>query len=325
MKKIAESLKDRLPAIVEQARFAPSVHNTQPWLVRLGGPSRLEILLDEKHVLKEGDPTGRQTVISLGIFIEALAIAAAHEGFKLTGVEQRDDGAAELTFAAAKAVDNSGLLSLLRRRCSDRSIYKPAGIESSVRHQLSGVATAEGVSVRVVTDPPLLQKIADLTSKGIAVALSSPGFRRELSRYLSLPGSSKKRGIAVRSLYIPFLVAMLEPAILRLGINLKTESRLEKRRWLSASGVVLILGDGDMPRYWLEAGRAYLRVSLAIEAAGLSQATSAAIVEASNYHDDIEAALGTSQRVLALIRIGAGSSHKYFSPRLTADELITSN
>lgn len=320
-----QTLNDHLAAIVEQARFAPSVHNTQPWLIRLDSPDRLEIRLDRRHVLKDGDPTGRQTVISLGILIEALAIAAGQEGFKLVEASYDGSGTASLDFTPAKPIDNSEYLSLLRRRSSDRSLYRPVTLDERLPRRLRELPDADGIDIQVVTDPPLLEKIADLTSKGIAVALSSPGFRQELSRYLSLPWPAKKRGIAVRSLYIPLWIALLEPALLRLGVNLKAESRLEKRRWLSASGVVLILGDGDMPRYWLEAGRTYLRASLEVEKAGLSQATSAAVVEASNYHEDIEEALGTSKRVLALIRIGAGSSRRHYSPRVPADELITSN
>lgn len=110
---------------------------------------------------------------------------------------------------------------------------------------------------------------------------------------------------------------------MRLGVGLPIEVRLERQRWQSASGLVIITGKGDLNDYWFEAGRTYLRISLTIESLGLAQATSAAIVEALDYHKDLETALGTSQRVLAIMRIGRGSSKKHFSPRLDTAQIIT--
>jgi len=315
-------LEDQLLPILEVARYAPSVHNTQPWLVKLNSPSTLQITLNEQHKLQDGDPTGRQTTISLGIFVEAIAIAASNVGFELASTELNDRGTL-LHFKEANVQNNSQLINLLRTRCTDRSIYSEALIDNNISQKLEAVRESHGVSAKVVTNKKIIDTIADLTSKGIGVALSSPGFRRELSSYLTLPWSRKRRGIAIRSLYIPLLLELCEPLLMRLGIGLKAESTLEKRRWESASGVVILLADGDMPKYWFEVGRTYLQVSLAIEAEGLSQATSAAIVEASNYHEDIEDKLGTNQRILALIRIGNGSSRRHYSPRVRVEDLLT--
>jgi hypothetical protein len=318
------NLSEQLHTILDIARWAPSVHNAQPWLIKQTDPSSLRIEIDKKWKPEEGDPTSRETIISLGILSEAIAIAANSVGLYADAALQ--DEAALITFTAGAGSENvAELVALLRKRCTDRSIYKPVEITPDMVSRLESARNSDTVSLKVTTDEVLLATIADLTSKGIGVALSSPNFRKELSTYLTLPWSSRKRGIAVRSLHIPLWLELVEPLFMRLGIGLKAEVALEKRRWLSASGVVVILADGDMPKYWFEVGRSYLQVSLEAEAMGLSQATSAAIVEASNYQEDIEEALGTNKRLLALIRLGKGSSKKYYSPRLNAEELLTSN
>lgn len=323
MSTIRATLASNLTAIVEQARLAPSVHNTQPWRVK-PHEGTLEVAIDRKHALHDGDPTGRETLISLGIFCEAIVIAAGACGLKARGVKLHGKHAV-ITFTAAKpAAEAPGLLRLLRQRCSDRSIYRSATISQAHIGRLEKSARGLDATVRVVTDKAVLEQIAALTSKGIGLALGSPGFRQELRECLVLPWSSKKRGIALSSLSINPLLAVSQPLLLRLGLGRNAEASLEKRRWLSASAVVIILGHGDLASYWLQAGRAYLRASLAIEDLGLSQATSAAIVEASDYHEDIEAALHTNQRILALIRVGHGG-RKHFSPRVDPSELITSS
>jgi hypothetical protein len=213
----------------------------------------------------------------------------------------------------------------LRNRASDRSIYKATDIQPSSIKAIESVETDSSISVQVITDKNIITEIANLTAKGIKLAMSSPGFRHELSRYLALPWGNKKRGISVKSLYIPTYLAILQPFMVKTGLSINAESALERKRWLSASAVVAILGDGDLNKHWFEAGRTYLRSSLAIEEQGLSQATSAAIVEASNYHDDIEEMLHTKKRILALIRIGKGRPKRQYSPRVEAEELLTSS
>jgi hypothetical protein len=70
-----EQLRSNFEKIIDLALFAPSVHNTQPWKVKLLDNGLL-ISLDPAHKLKYGDPTGRETQISLGIFAEAVICSA---------------------------------------------------------------------------------------------------------------------------------------------------------------------------------------------------------------------------------------------------------
>jgi len=316
-------IEQNLTKIIDVARLAPSVHNTQPWKVAAKANS-VVIELDPRHRLTAGDPTTRQTILSLGIFAEAVSIAANALGLITTSVVLQGETAV-ISFAD-KLGEPTGtdLLPLLKQRATDRSIYKPADVSETAVAALQQTAQTSGIRVEVVTDRSVINKIADLTSHGIQLAMSNPEFRAELSQYLVVPGSGKLRGISVKSLYINGLLARLQPSMVKAGLSIGAEAKLEKRRWQSASAVVAIFGDGDLSQYWFETGRTYLHTSLAIEQLGFSQATSAAIVEASNYHDDIEDLLGTEQRVLALIRIGQGSSKRAYSPRVSADELITS-
>jgi hypothetical protein len=320
--KIENELKSRLPLILENARFAPSVHNTQPWKVHTENNCIL-VELDPDYLLKDGDPTGRETIISLGIFAEALSIAAEVEGFRTTAVKLQGKSL-ELQLQPSKGTPRSmDLIDLLKARCTDRSIYRPTTLSDDMTIAIEHSWKKGGVSIHVVDDAQIIQTVADLTSKGIRLALSNPNFRKELSQYLVVPWSSKQRGISVKSLYIPGILADMEPVLMRLGIGLDAEARLEKERWESASAIVAITAAGDMPEYWLETGRAYLRVSLTIEKQGLSQATSAATVEASNYHEDIEDILHTNQRLQSMIRVGLGKKERHYSPRIAVEEMLT--
>lgn len=318
---MSNKLKTNFFKIIEDAIHAPSVHNTQPWLIGIND-NIITVEIDANHALKDGDPTGRETIISLGIFAEAIALCSKGMGLNPKKVEYKDRKA-YVEIDENLIETNKNYTRLLKNRVSDRSIYKKTDLTENFIDQLSQISTSDRVKVWIKNDDNFINIVAHLTSKGISLALSSPAFRKELSRYLVLPWSSKLRGISVRSLYIPSFVAYIEPFLLRNGINLKAESVLEKRRWESSSGIACITTAGDMPEDWFEAGRTYLHLSLAIEDMGMSQATSAAIVEASDFHEDIEKQLGTTQRLQSVIRFGIGKSNKYRSPRVRAESLIT--
>lgn len=305
--------------LTEIARFAPSVHNTQPWRIN-NTAYGLEITVDGAHKLGPGDPTGRETIISLGILAETINLAGEEIGLKSTEIKLNND---KIMLKFIKDKPKSNYVEFIRKRATDRSIYKKVVIDKPVEAAIKRSWPEGSLSIWFKKDEGFIKELAGLTSKGISLALSNPEFRKELSDYLVLPWSGKKRGISVRSLYLPWPVAVLQPMFLNLGLYTGHEAKLEEKRWLSASAVILITTDGDLHEDWFEAGRAYLRISLAIEKAGLSQATSAATVEAATFHEDIEKMLDTNQRLQAVIRIGKGTKTRRYSPRLPIEELVT--
>lgn len=320
--KIEAFLKDHLLEIIELARHAPSVHNTQPWKVSAEKNSII-VSIDSRFQLTDGDPTGRETIISLGIFTEAVCSAAAELGLKVRSCRISNKTVVIVFRDEIKPITKKTFETLIKGRFTDRSVYQPVIIDDSIVQKLEHLQRASGITIRVANKPVIIEAVADLTAKAIKLALSNPSFGKELGDYLVQPWSKKSRGIATQSLQLPWYISTAQPFMVRHGLGNKNAADLERERWQSASALVIITADGDLEEYWFETGRTYLRVSLTIEKLGLSQATSAAIVEASNYHEDIEGLLRTKQRILSIIRIGAGSGKKVHSPRAAATELIT--
>jgi len=319
---VGQILKNNILKIIDIAKLAPSVHNVQPWKVRVSGDTVI-ILIDKSNKLTYGDPTGRESFISLGIFSETLILAAKRFGLDVEKLTIKNKQA-QITFKKSQnKTSKDEYENFIKSRSTDRSIYKKIDINKKTIDSITNIGSTKKVKVWAIVDNEKINMIAELTSKGISLALTSPDFRRELSGLLILPWSNKQRGIPVKSLKIPWYIETLEPVLIKLGLGLKSEARLEKTRWQSASAVIFITTQGDMQEDWLLAGRTYLTVSILIEKAGLSQATSAALVEASTFHEDIEKMLKTKQRIQCVLRIGRGSSKKVYSPRVPAEQLIS--
>ena len=63
-------------AILYYASLAPSGHNSQPWYVTVRGPDEWIIGADPNRRLPAVDPNNREVMLSIGAFVENLAIAA---------------------------------------------------------------------------------------------------------------------------------------------------------------------------------------------------------------------------------------------------------
>ena len=69
--------------IVEDARRAPSPHNTQAWLVEEVDASHATLLCRSERLLPVEDPDGRFLTSGMGIFSEAMRVAAEERGLAL--------------------------------------------------------------------------------------------------------------------------------------------------------------------------------------------------------------------------------------------------
>jgi Nitroreductase family len=69
--------------LLDDARWAPSPHNTQPWRLRVIAEREAELLYDPARLLPNTDADGRFMTATFGIFVEAIVVAAAARGHDL--------------------------------------------------------------------------------------------------------------------------------------------------------------------------------------------------------------------------------------------------
>ena len=74
-------------SLLESAIHSPSPHNVQPWRVRILNEHEADLFIDSNRTLPKEDPTGSFIILTMGLFIEALRLLAAHRGFRLDHTE----------------------------------------------------------------------------------------------------------------------------------------------------------------------------------------------------------------------------------------------
>lgn len=92
-------------AILYLASLAPSGHNTQPWFVRYIEPYHWIIGNDKSKWLLAVDPTQRETVLSIGAFLQNVEYAATTFGyacrFTLLATTNQDENMVEVKLTSA--------------------------------------------------------------------------------------------------------------------------------------------------------------------------------------------------------------------------------
>ena len=316
---------DKLVFLCRFGLLAPSVHNTQPWSFVIEPPETIRIIINQKSKLEHGDATGRQLWISIGCCIETINRAARAYGYELSASIDYAKQVVELTVSDNPLLKTDLTLTkaILERR-SNRNIYDQKTIPTNYLRKLRAIAVTKETKVIITTDQKIIQLVADLTKRGIGIALSIPAFKKELSHLIKTNWHDGPTGMPGEVLLYKGFNAVTASAKFRWLQIADKEADKEYKRAVSAAALVLVFTKGDTGRYWAAAGRAYQKIGFEATQIGLDQATMASAVEAPDFHKDIETALGTSYRLQTIMRLGYSPHSVPHAPRFNADEAITS-
>lgn len=106
--------------ILYLASLAPSGHNTQPWLVKYIEPYHWIIGNDKSKWLPAVDPTQRETILSIGAFLQNLEFAANNAGymcqFDLLALTNHDDNIMEVRLKKTSGVPKYDVDKIVKRR-----------------------------------------------------------------------------------------------------------------------------------------------------------------------------------------------------------------
>jgi len=136
--RVIDQLGETKAEILRYASLAPSGHNAQPWQITVEAPNRWVLSLDPERLLPEVDPENREAMLSLGHFIENLALAAGSAGVE-TDVEGLAEGSKDREVARIHLTSGSPVdypLRRLSRRRTLRSGFSPETLTRSDRDDL---------------------------------------------------------------------------------------------------------------------------------------------------------------------------------------------
>jgi hypothetical protein len=283
------------------------------------------LFADLDRLLPATDPFDRQILIGCGAFLELLRLVAAEEGYGAE-ITPFPDGAPALDgrldarpVARVRFVEGAAtpdpLFAQVLARFTNREVYLPRDVEAEKLAALVAAGTAFGVTAEACGNDALAAQLRDLTWRGHEIESLTPATMQEsidVMRIGPAEVNQHRDGLTLEGpvMGLGHLVgvvtreALADPdsAAFRQGLD------MFRARAASARAFVWLTNDGASRAGQIEAGRAYMRLTLEVAAQGLaihpwSQALQE-YPEIAGLYREVHELIGGGARLQMLVRVG---------------------
>lgn len=317
-----------LAAVVELARHAPSVHNTQPWSFTAEGDS-LTMRRDDTRRLPVLDPDARQQTISCGAALHLARLGLRLQGFDpAVEVSTSGDGSLVVRITAhpgsAPTPEEVVLEHAARSRHMQRGPFDPREVEPEAVHAMREAAQAEGAWVRFLVSTLDQVPLAVLLSHADEAEAHDEAYRAELAEWTSRPETARDG--------VPPEAADLGPGTRASDLRLRDFAHSEDGPGAEASGadeppvaehpLVAVIGTaGDSPQDWLVAGQALSALLLQATVDGVQASPLGQVLDQPWSRRRLAGELGSVGHPQMVLRLGHAVPGPE-TPRRPVDELL---
>lgn len=331
--------------LAEYARWAPSPHNTQPTRLRVLDRERAELLFVPGRGLPVGDPRGRFTYLTFGIFSEMLRIAAHAQGYELEvayaeGPLYVDNGDAPRKVADLRLVAHDGPIddldpALILRRRTNRLPYDERAVPQPVVDHLCDEAARYGHTFNVTTDETAVHWVKELNRDALYHDLEHDWYREELGawlRYSEAEARRRRDGLSPDALVLPgwLLKAFIRHHRVFTAAGMKPlTQQLYMRTMTGISTVGWLKGDFVDVQDWTNAGHLMARLWLLLTDYGIDWHPYGSVIT----NEESRAAMvnkfglqegdGGRDMVWLLVRMGYSAQAPARSERLPLTEVLS--
>ncbi len=310
------------PELLEAARLSPSPHNTQPWLVHVISDGEAELSVARERMLPHTDASGAFLTAGLGLFVEALDVAAAARGLEVEAdclFPQLGAAADDRpVFARLRLVERRSEprfpLELLARRRTARGAYDGRPAAPDALAALEAIAEEAGHRARFSSDPALVDWVVALNADTVFYDLAEDGIREEIGRWVRRSDQEALRtrdGFSPRCLGFPGLLVNLFFFHHRLFSSRPVHAVVRRFFLRSTRGtrtVGWIRGPWSAPEEWYEAGRMLMRFWFELTRHGLYLQPLGSVITNPTAHalmaDKLAAADESEGEIWLLMRLG---------------------
>lgn len=255
--------------ILHYASLAPSGHNSQPWVVRIVNEHEWIIESDPDRWLTVVDPENRETMLSIGAFIENLVLAAGCHGFhahiSILAESPTDRAVAQVLLEKSPAVPYP--LSRLETRRTVKSHHQSTLLKKS---DVRVLAAQAGEVFYFPRNSPHAEILVEQAVENAGIQMKSDRAQEEMAQWIRFGGAAEKKyrdGLTVEGMEISGMAAWyirrflspqdaLKPGFRQKGIEKTAAQAREGAGWL------VITSSGKTVRDLIDAGRRFQRMAL---------------------------------------------------------------
>jgi len=261
----------------------------QPWAIRIEDCSTATLFIDLQRSLPKEDVTGAFLISAMGLFLEALAIVAAHENKRLSYVVSDDlreiakrirvaDELLPFAMLRLDAETNASSefgIELVIRRATARMAYEATPVREKSLQRLAEVAAAQGAIFGSTANLAAIRAIADANITALFDDLNDANYHDEIAAWFRCGRRQEREhrdGLSSRCMSMSSLelsIAKNAPGLLHVP-GLSAAAASHYRRALATPCIGWLSGGFWEPAAALDSGHALMRFWLAVTGEGLS-------------------------------------------------------
>lgn len=309
----SEILKPDEKEILLLASLAPSGHNTQPWFVQYLEPYHWIIGNDKSKWLPAVDPAQRETILSIGAFIQNLEYAAGSLGYvcqwNLFATTNQDERVMEVKLSQAASKKDFDTTAIRNRR-TVRSDY------------LSAVLKKEDVAELVNGEPevihylPVTSKESQIINEQTIEANRLQAYRdtaqQELAewiRFSSKDADQHRDGLTTASMEITGISGWVVRNFYSKDKVMENDFRKQsieivKTQVSQSAGWILITSKDETVATLLDTGRRMQRLFLKVRGKSIAIHPMTQILEEATTKQTLRQSIGINDNIQFILRVG---------------------
>jgi len=315
-----------LEQAADLAVLAPSVHNTQPWLIELQ-PDRMQLRADRTRQLSALDPQGRALVQSVGAALFNVRVALADRGWAVAVDRVPDRGDPDL-LAVIRPMEGTPeakmaeLAPAVRRRRTNRRAFTGAPVPVKVLRELTAIADEEGAVLVPVLTSTQRRLVARLTRQADRLQNAEPAYRAELRRWTT---RARAKGDGVPAAVVPHVDGRQHDELpLRDFDSGGTGALPEQTHSDGDQTLVLIATRTDDQSAWLSSGEALQHLLLRLTELGWVASPITQAIEVPLTRTQLRSAMTWDAHPQMLLRIGHAAPTAP-TPRRRRDDVVVNS
>ena len=303
---------NEISEILYHASLAPSGHNTQPWEIRLLGDKTMVIGIDPKRTLPVVDPHNRETLLSIGAFIENLHLAAGTLGYESTVhvLAQKSSDREIAKIVLKKSQTGNYPLERITARRTVRNGFRSDELQSRDVEALS--KPLRGRLFYFPRSSEHARCIGEGTLEAFTHQTNRDEAQQELAHWIRFGNSEAKRnldGLTTESMEMSGFVGwyvrnfMNRDDVVKKSFRKKSIEQVA-RQVRGGGGWLVITGNGEGVSDIIETGRRFERMFLLARERNIAIHPMTQMIEEKKWRDDIGARHDARMVPQFILRVG---------------------
>lgn len=298
--------------ILYHASLAPSGHNTQPWFIKYVEPYHWIICNDKNKWLPAVDPTQRETILSIGAFMQNLEYAAQHAGyacrFDILASANQDEAVAEVRLVQSATAKFD--IAAIQNRRTVRSAFLTDVLSNADIDHITG--NDKDHFHFIANNSKEYQWLNEQTIEANRVQTSRDAAQKELAEWIRFSGATAKKyrdGLTTAGMEIEGIPGWVvrnfytQEDVMGRKFRQQTLDKVNQQV-NSSAGWLLVTGAGNSPATLLETGMRFQQMFLKIRDKNIAIHPMTQILEEPGTRQEVNTSTGINENIQFILRTG---------------------